>query len=206
MDESIMTSIIYDDEYSFEEKIQLISRVNQNFIKKNQELLDSKQQIINEQTQLIKFQQRLLDMLQEKQFGKCVCACAKKVENNKVSNMINDDLIELFDDETVVSNNSRGKPMTGYEEKCGRYLKGIKPCYKVYIGNLPPQISMFQLKKYLNELFGNVDYIYKVVPNDKWAFALFSDYNSCKKAISQGSVRFHGFSVNLQIPHERDYF
>ncbi|CAG8470156.1 2680_t:CDS:2 [Funneliformis caledonium] len=202
MDESIMTTIIYDDEYSFEEKVKLISRVNQNFIKKNQELLDSKQQIINEQTQLIKFQQKLLDMLQEKQFGKCVCACANRVENDGSGN----DLIELFDDETVISNNSRGKLLTGYEGKYSHYIKGIKPCYKVYIGNLPPHISMFQLKKFLNEQFGNVDYIYKVVPNDKWAFALFSDYNSCKKAISQGSIRIHGFSVNLQIPHDRDYF
>lgn len=42
---------------------------------------------------------------------------------------------------------------------------GIRPLYKVFIGQLPPNIPIVQIKNHLNEIFGHVDSVYQLIPN-----------------------------------------
>ena len=44
------------------------------------------------------------------------------------------------------------------------FTVGIKPLYKVFIGQLPPNIPIVQIKNHLNEIFGHVDSVYKLIP------------------------------------------
>jgi hypothetical protein len=45
------------------------------------------------------------------------------------------------------------------------FILGIKPLYKVFIGQLPPNIPIVQIKNHLNEIFGHVDSVYQLIPN-----------------------------------------
>ncbi|PKC00496.1 hypothetical protein RhiirA5_428102 [Rhizophagus irregularis] len=141
---------------------------------------EDKQQMINDQANLISSQQKLIEIIVQKKNGK---------ENNTTNNVVNgNDLIKSNDITNIMNENNNG----------------IRPLYKVFIGQLPPNIPIVQIKNHLNEIFGHVDSVYQLIPNSNYAFALFSNYESCQKAISRGNIKIQDKSFYIHNAHDRE--
>ncbi|PKK71173.1 hypothetical protein GLOIN_2v1593210, partial [Rhizophagus irregularis DAOM 181602=DAOM 197198] len=140
---------------------------------------EDKQQMINDQANLISSQQKLIEIIVQKKNGN---------ENNTTNNVVNgNDLIKSNDITNIMNENNNG----------------IRPLYKVFIGQLPPNIPIVQIKNHLNEIFGHVDSVYQLIPNSNYAFALFSNYESCQKAISRGNIKIQDKSFYIHNAHDR---
>ncbi|CAB5212289.1 unnamed protein product [Rhizophagus irregularis] len=141
---------------------------------------EDKQQMINDQANLISSQQKLIEIIVQKKNGN---------ENNTTNNVVNgNDLIKSNDITNIMNENNNG----------------IRPLYKVFIGQLPPNIPIVQIKNHLNEIFGHVDSVYQLIPNSNYAFALFSNYESCQKAISRGNIKIQDKSFYIHNAHDRE--
>ncbi|CAB4407931.1 unnamed protein product [Rhizophagus irregularis] len=141
---------------------------------------EDKQQMINDQANLISSQQKLIEIIVQKKNGN---------ENNTTNNVVNgNDLIKSNDIMNITNENNNG----------------IRPLYKVFIGQLPPNIPIVQIKNHLNEIFGHVDSVYQLIPNSNYAFALFSNYESCQKAISRGNIKIQDKSFYIHNAHDRE--
>ncbi|PKC62694.1 hypothetical protein RhiirA1_423506 [Rhizophagus irregularis] len=136
--------------------------------------------MINDQANLISSQQKLIEIIVQKKNGN---------ENNTTNNVVNgNDLIKSNDITNIMNENNNG----------------IRPLYKVFIGQLPPNIPIVQIKNHLNEIFGHVDSVYQLIPNSNYAFALFSNYESCQKAISRGNIKIQDKSFYIHTAHDRE--
>ncbi|PKY41578.1 hypothetical protein RhiirA4_500894 [Rhizophagus irregularis] len=141
---------------------------------------EDKQQMINDQANLISSQQKLIEIIVQKKNGN---------ENNTTNNVVNgNDLIKSNDIMNITNENNNG----------------IRPLYKVFIGQLPPNIPIVQIKNHLNEIFGHVDSVYQLIRNSNYAFALFSNYESCQKAISRGNIKIQDKSFYIHNAHDRE--
>ncbi|RIA94899.1 hypothetical protein C1645_734450 [Glomus cerebriforme] len=176
INELYIANIINSKEYNNEEKIKSILQL---FVVS----LENKQQMINDQANLITSQQKLIEIIQGNNENK-----KKTIIDNENDNVVINPIKSFKSNGTVNENN----------------YNGIKPLYKVFIGQLPQNIPIIQVKNHLNEIFGHVDSVYQLVPDSNYAFALFSNYDSYQKAISRGNVKIQDKSFYIHNAHDRE--
>lgn len=158
INELYITNIIGSREFNNEEKIKSILQLFR-------VSFEDKQQMINDQANLISSQQKLIEIIVQKK---------NTNENNTTNNVtIDNDLIKSNDIMDENNNGNFRKIASNYNiylQYCIYYVYvyffiGIKPLYKVFIGQLPPSIPIVQIKNHLNEIFGHVDSVYQLIPN-----------------------------------------
>ncbi|GBB96745.1 hypothetical protein RclHR1_02820008 [Rhizophagus clarus] len=180
INELYITNIISSREFNNEEKIKSILQLFR-------VSFEDKQQMINDQANLISSQQKLIEIIVQ----------------NKNANEINDNNNNNNTENAIIGHNSViGNDLNITNENNNNHA--IKPLYKVFIGQLPPNIPIVQIKNHLNEIFGHVDSVYQLIPNSNYAFALFSNYESCQKAISRGNVKIQDKSFYIHNAHDRE--
>ncbi|CAI2170262.1 16461_t:CDS:2 [Funneliformis geosporum] len=201
INESIIRSIIDKEECSSEEKANIIVQLNEQL----KMLFESRQQVINDQAKLILYQQRLLEMkvllesnnkivVNESLDGISNVTISK--DNNKIE--LNLNVVKSKNDERlgVINQNE--------DKKVHDDNTDLKPLYKVFIRKLPQNIEIIQIKNRLNEMFGHVDSVYKLIPDSNYAFALFSNYDACQQALFQGSIKVQDKFLHIHNAHDRE--
>ncbi|CAI2170470.1 3707_t:CDS:2 [Funneliformis geosporum] len=188
INESIIRSIIDKEECSSEEKANIIVQLNEQL----KMLFESRQQVINDQAKLILYQQRLLEMkvllesnnkivVNESLDGISNVTISK--DNNKIE--LNLNVVKSKNDERLgVINQNEDKKVHDDNSTAD-----LKPLYKVFIRKLPQNIEIIQIKNRLNEMFGHVDSVYKLIPD---------------QALFQGSIKVQDKFLHIHNAHDRE--